>query len=81
MQQQTEVDVTPGSYSPDDETGDGGAQEGVGDDGAQVPEEVSLEEARRRKKRRYVVLPHTHPARQPIRGLCGWLPHGARSAL
>lgn len=27
---------------PDNETGDGGAEEGVGDDGPQVPEEVSL---------------------------------------
>lgn len=31
-------------FSPDHEAGDGGAQECIGYDGAQVPEEVSLEE-------------------------------------
>lgn len=30
-------------HSPNDETGKGGAKEGVGEDGAQVPEEVSLQ--------------------------------------
>lgn len=30
-------------HSPNDETGKGGAKEGVGEDGAKVPEEVSLQ--------------------------------------
>lgn len=30
-------------HLPDDKTGQGGAEEGVGEDGAQVPEEVSLQ--------------------------------------
>lgn len=30
-------------HSPDDETGKGGTKEGVGQDGAEVPEEVSLQ--------------------------------------
>lgn len=33
----------PAGHSPDDKTGEGGAKEGIGEDGAKVPEEVSLQ--------------------------------------